>query len=74
MRGERRSKKKLLFTGTAVLLAAMLVVCFVPKLRTRAFVALYHDEIEAGIATDGSVPADDATLFGYRSVNTWERD
>ena len=67
-------KKKLLLTGAAVLLAAALAVCFAPKLRTQAFVALYHDEIEAGIAADGSVPADDVTLFGYRSVNTWERD
>ena len=57
-----------------VLLAAVLTVSFVPKLWTQTFVALYHEEIERMIETDGSVPADDATLFGYHSVNTWERD
>ena len=57
-----------------MLLAAVLTVSFVPKLRTQTFVALYHEEIERMIETDGSVPADDATLFGYHSVNTWERD
>ena len=67
-------KKRLFLAAAAVLLAAVLTVSFVPKLRTQTFVALYHEEIERGIETDGSVPADDATLFGYRSVNTWERD
>ena len=67
-------KKRLFLAAAAVLLAAVLTVSFVPKLRTQAFVALYHDEIEAGLADHQGVPADDATLFGYHSVNTWERD
>ncbi len=67
-------KKRLFLAAAAVLLAAVLTVSFVPKLRTQTFVALYHEEIERMIETDGSVPADDATLFGYHSVNTWERD
>ena len=67
-------KKKVLLGVTALLMAVVLTVSVAPKLRTQAFVALYHDDIERMIAADGSVPADDATLFGYRSVNTWERD
>lgn len=68
------SKKKLFLIAAIVLLAVVLLVPTVPMLKTQMFVALYHNEIEEGIATDGSVPADDVTLFGYRSVNTWERD
>lgn len=67
-------EKRLFLAAAAVLLAAVLTVSFVPKLRTQAFVALYHEEIERMIETDGSVPADDATLFGYKYVNSWERN
>ena len=39
-------KKRLFLAAAAVLLAAVLTVSFVPKLRTQTFVALYHEEIE----------------------------
>ena len=68
------SKKKVLLGVAALLLTVLLAVCCVPKLRTQTFVALYHRDIERMITEDGSVPADDATLFGYRSVDSWERD
>ena len=68
------SKKRVLLGVAALLLTVLLAVYCVPKLRTQTFVALYHGEIERMIVADGSVPADDATMFGYRSVNTWERD
>lgn len=65
-------KKRVFLIAVAVLLSAVLTVSFVPKWRTQAFVALYHDEIEAGLADHQGVPADDATLFGYKYVNSWD--
>ena len=35
-------------------------------------VRLYHDDIEEGLRINAGVPADDAVLFGYKYVNTWE--
>lgn len=44
----------------------------IPKLRVSLFVHSYHELIEAGLAAGNGVPADDAVLFGYDYVNSWE--
>ena len=53
----------------AVLVAGMLLMSN-PQIRTNLFVRLYHDDIEEGLRLNAGVPADDAVLFGYESVNT----
>ena len=45
-----------------------------PKLRTILFVHAYHDLIEEGLAAGNGVPADDAVLFGYKYVNSWDAE
>ena len=55
---------------TAILIIAILAVSN-PQIRTNIFVRLYHEQIEEGLRMNAGVPADDAVLFGYESVNTW---
>ena len=56
-----------------VLLASAL--CYAnPKIRTSLFVHAYHDLIEEGLAAGNGVPADDAVLFGYKYVNSWDAE
>ena len=43
-----------------------------PQIRTNLFVRIYHEQIEEGLKMHAGVPADDAVLFGYKYVNTWE--
>ena len=38
------------------------------------FVRAYHDLIEEGVAAGNGVPADDALLFGYKYVNSWDAE
>lgn len=68
----RISKKCLLGISLGILLAAILIPVSIPKVRTTLFVALYHEDIEQSLIHGMGVPADDAVLFGYRHVNTWE--
>ena len=59
-----------------IVLAAVLIVAVLtisnPQIRTNIFVRLYHEQIEEGLRINAGVPADDAVLFGYKYVNTWE--
>lgn len=43
----------------------------VPQIRVNLFVRLYHSRIEEGLSMGSGVPADDAVLFGYQAVNSW---
>lgn len=60
-----------------IVLAAVLIVAVLtisnPQIRTNIFVRLYHEQIEEGLRINAGVPADDAVLFGYKYVNTWEQ-
>lgn len=65
-------KRKWIWIGFAVVLIAALIAVNNPQIRTNLFVRLYHEQIEEGLQMHAGVPADDATLFGYDAVNTWE--
>ena len=67
-----KSRKKLFGIVVGILLAALLVTTWNPKIRTNLFVCLYHEDIEESLTLGMGVPADDAMLFGYKYVNTWE--
>lgn len=67
-----KSRKKLFGIVVGILLAALLVTTWNPKIRTNLFVRLYHEDIEESLTLGMGVPADDAVLFGYKYVNTWE--
>lgn len=70
------NKKKVIKIVAVILLCIVLVsaigIYFIPQLRVNLFVHSYHELIEEGLANGNGVPADDAVLFGYKSVNTWE--
>jgi len=68
----KKKMKKLLTILVCVLI--LFVMCFtsIPKLRVKLFVTMYHELIEDGLAAGNGVPADDAVLFGYKYVNSWE--
>lgn len=62
----------LVFVG--VLLLVLASVGSIPRLRAAAFVNMYHEQIEKSLAAGHGVPADDAVLFGYKAVNSWDQE
>ncbi len=65
-------KHKWIWIAVVIVVLATLFVVNSPKNRATIFVKLNHEIIEEGLGLNAGVPADDALLFGYRSVNTWE--
>ena len=61
-----------IWIGLAVILLGSVLFMGNPRIRTNLFVYLYHEQIEEGLKMHAGVPADDAVLFGYEYVNTWE--
>ena len=57
-----------------LLAAVVLAVYTLPKLRATVFVKIYHTQIEASLVAYMGVPASDAVVLGYQSVNSWEGD
>lgn len=66
-----KKRKRTVLCLIALLIAAWFVLAR-PMSRTHLFVYLYHEQIETGLELNAGVPADDAVLFGYKYVNTWE--
>lgn len=66
-----KKRKWMWITLVLILIVGLLFVCN-PKIRVNLFVGLYHEKIEEGLKMNAGVPADDALLFGYQYVNTWE--
>lgn len=64
-------KRKWIWILLAVLIAGTLILN-TPRVRAELFVRLYHQQIEEGLRINAGVPANDAVLFGYQYVNTWE--
>ena len=67
-----KKKRKWIFVMVILLIVALVSIYSVPKLRVSLFVHSYHELIEDGLAAGNGVPADDAVLLGYDSVNSWE--
>lgn len=67
-----KKKRKWIIAIIIVLIVALGSVYSIPKLRVSLFVHSYHELIEDGLAAGNGVPADDAVLFGYDAVNSWE--
>ncbi len=69
-------RKRMLKIGAmafgCLLLAAVISIYSIPKLRTTLFVHSYHELIEESLSAGNGVPADDAVLLGYKSVNSWD--
>ncbi len=65
-------KHKWIWIAVVIVVIAAVFLFNSPKFRAKLFVGLYAETIENGMAAGNGVPADDAILFGYRSVNTWE--
>lgn len=55
-----------------VLLLSIVSIYSIPKLRVTLFVTLYHERMEDNLLANNGVPADDAVLLGYKSVNSWD--
>jgi len=55
-----------------ILLLSIINIYSIPKLRVALFVNTYHVLIEEGLKAGHGVPADDAVLFGYDAVNSWD--
>ena len=64
-------KRKWLWIGLIVIIVVSVLVMGNPQIRTNLFVRLYHEDIEEGLRLNAGVPADDAVLLGYESVNAW---
>jgi len=70
-------KKRTRLVIVAVIGVVLLATVFSyasPKLRASLFVHAYHDLIEEGLTAGNGVPADDAVLFGYKYVNSWDAE
>lgn len=67
-----KKKRKWFITIIIILIVVFGSIYFIPKLRVSLFVHSYHGLIEEGLAAGNGVPADDAVLFGYDYVNSWE--
>ena len=67
-----KKKRKWIFVIVIAFVVALVGIYSVPKLRVSLFVHGYHELIEDGLAAGNGVPADDAVLLGYDSVNSWE--
>ena len=65
-------KRKWIWIMLAVILIVGVLLINNPQIRTNLFVRIYHEKIEEGLRLNSGVPADDAVLFGYKYVNTWE--
>ena len=61
-------KRKWICIGLAAILIVGILAVNNPQIRTNIFVRLYHEQIEEGLRMNAGVPADDATLFGYKYV------
>ena len=64
--------KRWIWIMLAVILIVGVLLINNPQIRTNLFVRIYHEKIEEGLRLNSGVPADDAVLFGYKYVNTWE--
>ncbi len=65
-------RRKWIWIAAVLIAAAAVFLLNSPKFRANLFVGLYAETVENGLAVGNGVPADDAVLFGYHSVNTWE--
>lgn len=63
--------RRSVFLILTILLLVCITALFLPKNRVRLFVGLYHSQVEESLAAGHGVPADDAVLFGYKAVNSW---
>lgn len=69
---KKRTIKIIVAAFACILLVSVIGIYSIPKLRVSLFVHAYHDLIEENLAVGNGVPADDAVLLGYNSVNTWD--
>lgn len=67
-----KKKRILIVIAIIAITVVTIAVLSMPKIRTNLFVQLYHETIEESLSNSMGVPADDAVLFGYKYVNTWE--
>lgn len=67
-----KKKRFLLVISIMTIIVVAIAVLSTPKIRTNLFVQLYHETIEESLSNGMGVPADDAVLFGYKYMNTWE--
>lgn len=67
-----KKSRKISLLAICILLAAIFSVYSLPKLRAAVFVKLYHEQIEEALSHGHGVPAEDAVIFGYDAVNSWD--
>lgn len=65
-------RRKWMWITLIVLVVGAVILFNSPKFRVNLFVQMYHETIEKSLSVGHGVPADDAVLFGYDAVNTWE--
>ena len=71
----KRKRTKIIIAALIGIVLLASVFCYAnPKIRTSLFVYAYHDLIEEGLAAGNGVPADDAVMFGYKYVNSWDAE
>lgn len=67
-----KKSRKIFLLAICILLAAIFSVYSFPKQRAAVFVKLYHEQIEEALSHGHGVPAEDAVIFGYDAVNSWD--
>ena len=68
------NKKRLIYGGMSFLLFVMICMFSNPKFKTIMFVRSYHELIEKSLEAGHGVPADETVFWGYKMVNTWEKE
>ena len=71
----KKKKAKIVAIGLACILFVVVICVYAsPRSRVSLFVHSYHQLIEESLAGGHGVPADDAVLFGYKYVNSWDAE
>lgn len=71
----KKKKVKIVAIGLACILFVVVICVYAsPRSRVSLFVHSYHQLIEESLAVGHGVPADDAVLFGYKYVNSWDAE
>ena len=71
----KKKKAKIVAIGLACILFVVVICVYAsPRSRVSLFVHSYHQLIEESLAVGHGVPADDAVLFGYKYVNSWDAE
>lgn len=62
-------KKTFVVILVSIIIASIIMICFIPRIRVKLFVNCYRLDIEESLSNGNGVPSNETLLFGYKSVN-----